>query len=97
MRPPQVKLAALLEQPHPAVDLKLDEYEKSTRAFLDSVSAYKARAMQVISDRTAGHVAETRRILEKIKAVEAETDQCKLKEIEMLAGECRSYVRGSSQ
>lgn len=87
LRPPQIDLQVLLEQQNPHIDLQLEAYEKSTRNFLKAVSNYKTRAITVISDRRAQQVAERKKVLEKSKTVEAETNQCKLKELELVTGE----------
>lgn len=86
-RPPQIDLKALLAQPNPHIDLKLQAYETSTRNFIKAVSNYKNRSIATIAERRATHIAETKRYAEKVKAVEDETKACKIKEIELAEGE----------
>lgn len=86
LRLPQIDLSALLSEQNPHIDLRLEAYETSTRNFLKAVAAYKNRAITVITDRRNAQIAERKRVSEKIQSVEAETDQCKLKEIKLLAG-----------
>jgi kinetochore protein Spc25, fungi type len=86
LRLPQVDLGATIAQPNAQIDLKLEVYEKSTRNFLKAVSNYKNRAISTISERRSHQLAEKKKITEKIQAVEAETNQCKLKEIVLVAG-----------
>ena len=86
LRLPQIDLAAVLTQPNPEIDLKLEVYESSTRNFLKAVANYKNRALATISARRANQAGENKKILEKTQAVEAETIQCKMKEIELVAG-----------
>jgi kinetochore protein Spc25 len=86
LRPPQIDLATVLAEPNPQIDLRLEVYESSTRNFLKAVGNYKNRAVTTISTRRANQAAERKKVLEKTQAVEAETIQCKLKEIELVAG-----------
>ncbi|KAG6899227.1 hypothetical protein C0993_012097 [Termitomyces sp. T159_Od127] len=85
LRLPQIDLSALLASDAPQIDLRLPSYEASTRNFLKAVSSYKNRAITTLSDRRSSHAAEKKRILEKMQAVEAETNQCKLREIDLVA------------
>lgn len=86
LRPPQIDLASVLAEPNTQIDLRLEVYESSTRNFLRAVGNYKNRAVTTISTRRANQAAEKKKVLEKTQAVEAETIQCKLKEIELVAG-----------
>jgi len=85
LRIPQIDLATLLAEQNAQIDLKLEVYESSTRNFLKAVAKYKNRAVATISDRRANQAGENKKVLEKTQAVEAETIQCKLKEIELVA------------
>ncbi len=85
-RVPHIDLQSLLTAPNPHIDLRLDPYETSTRNFLKAVVNYKSRAINTISERRAHQAAEKKKILEKCQAAEAETNQCKLKELELGAG-----------
>lgn len=42
--------------------------------------------MNTISERRKAQLAEKKKLTEKIKQVEEETNQCKLREIELVAG-----------
>ncbi|KAI0027530.1 hypothetical protein K488DRAFT_61271 [Vararia minispora EC-137] len=84
-RPPKIDLATLLAQHNPTVDLKLDAYHQKTSEFLKAVSDYSARATSEISQRRQAHDAEKKKIEENAQAIEQETSQCKLAELELLA------------
>ncbi|PPQ66948.1 hypothetical protein CVT26_009979 [Gymnopilus dilepis] len=84
-RPPPFDLAAVLSQPHPTVDLKSKELEERTRTFLKNLTNFKEKAINAITERRKHQSTEKKKILEKTRAVEAETNQCKLKEIELVA------------
>lgn len=86
LRLPQIDLVAVLAEPNAQVDLRLEAYESSTRNFLKAVANYKNRAVATISARRANQAGESKKFQEKTRAVEAETVQCKLKEIELVAG-----------
>ncbi|KAF8224037.1 hypothetical protein L208DRAFT_1313683 [Tricholoma matsutake] len=85
LRLPQIDLVAVLAEPNAQVDLRLEAYESSTRNFLKAVANYKNRAVATISARRANQAGESKKFQEKTRAVEAETVQCKLKEIELVA------------
>ncbi|KAF7428036.1 kinetochore-associated Ndc80 complex subunit spc25 [Pleurotus ostreatus] len=85
VRTPQIDLAAILAQQNPHIDLNLQPYETSTRNFLHAVSSYKNRAIAIISERRNHQLAEKKRLAEKIQSVQAETNQCRVKEISLLA------------
>jgi kinetochore protein Spc25, fungi type len=86
LRHPQIDLAAVLTQPNAHIDLRLEVYESSTRNFLKAVANYKNRAITTISARRANQAGENKKVLEKTQSMEADTIQCKLKEIELVAG-----------
>jgi len=85
LRPPHVDLSAILTQQNPSIDLRVHAYENSTRNFLKALTTYKNRAITNISERRKHQVTEKKRLLERTQAVEMETNQCKLKEIELVA------------
>ena len=87
LRPTQIDLASILTQPNPIIDLRLPAYEASTRNFLKAVSNYGNRAIAEITKRKERQVLERKKLMEKTAAVETETNQCKVKEIELVAGE----------
>ncbi|KAF8899825.1 chromosome segregation protein Spc25-domain-containing protein [Gymnopilus junonius] len=85
LRPPQIDLAGILSQQHPNIDLRTSAYENSTRNFLKALTNYKNRAITTISERRKHQASEKKKILDRTHAVETETSQCKLKEIELVA------------
>ncbi|KAF9466858.1 chromosome segregation protein Spc25-domain-containing protein [Collybia nuda] len=85
LRFPQVDLASVLANQNPRIDLRLEVYENSTRNFLKAVANYKNRAIATISDRRNNQTTEKKKIIERTQLVEAETNQCKLTEIELVA------------
>ncbi|KAF9264944.1 hypothetical protein L218DRAFT_972504 [Marasmius fiardii PR-910] len=82
-RLPQIDLAALLASPNPHIDLKLDVYEKETKKFLKAVSTYKNNSIAQISDLRERGAAEKKKLQEKAQEIEAETNNCKVFEIEL--------------
>lgn len=84
LRLPQIDLTTVLTDQNPQIDLRLEVYENSTRNFLKAVSNYKNRAILAISDRRTNQAAEKKKVIEKTQAFEAETNQCKLKEIDLV-------------
>ncbi|PPR02258.1 hypothetical protein CVT24_011607 [Panaeolus cyanescens] len=85
LRLPQIDLEAILSQQNPTIDLRLQPYENSTRNFLKAVTSYKNRAIATISERRKHQTMEKKKILEKTQAVEAETTDCKMREIDLVA------------
>ncbi|KAK7471111.1 kinetochore-associated Ndc80 complex subunit spc25 [Stygiomarasmius scandens] len=85
LRIPQIDLKSVLEDPNPHIDLKIQAFEESTSSFLKAVSNYKNRSIQQITERRAKGAAEKKKIAEKCQAIEAETNQCKVKEIELMS------------
>ncbi|KAI0823884.1 chromosome segregation protein Spc25-domain-containing protein [Trametes gibbosa] len=84
LRVPKLDLQAVLAQQNPQIDLRLDGYEASTRNFLIAVSNYTQRAVAEIQNRKDAYALEKKRLAEKTQNIEAETNQCKLKEIELI-------------
>ena len=84
-RPPHVDLSSILTQQNPSIDLRVHVYENSTRNFLKALTTYKNRAITNISERRKHQAMERKRLLERAQAVEMETNQCKLMEIELVA------------
>lgn len=90
LRVPKLDLTSILAQQNPHVDLRIEAYETSTRNFLKAVSRYTQNAQAEITRRKTTHVNEKNRIAERIQHVENETNTCKLKELELIAGKrCR--------
>ncbi|KAF6765916.1 chromosome segregation protein Spc25-domain-containing protein [Ephemerocybe angulata] len=85
VRVPQLDLATILKQPNPHIDLRTNAYETSTRNFLKALTTWKNRSINTISERRKSQVAEKKRLAEKIQQVETETNQCKLREIDLVA------------
>lgn len=88
----QVDLGLVLSQQNPQIDLRLDAYEQSTRAFLNLVSNYTKQTVAAIADETKVYNAEKARLQEKIQHVQTETNHCKTKEIELIEGASRSNL-----
>ena len=86
LRVPKLDLPSILAQQNPQIDLRLDAYEASTRNFLAAVSAYTQRAVTEITNRKNTFAAEKKKSAERAKSIEAETNQCKVREIELIAG-----------
>lgn len=86
-RTTHIDLAAILSQSHPQIDLRLSAYEASTRNFIKAVSNYNTRAITEITKRKERHGAEKKKLAEKTTATENEMTQCKVREIELVAGE----------
>lgn len=81
-----IDLAALLESQQPEVDLKIKDFEASTRNFLKAVSVYTSRAIEEISSRKTRHATELKKSAEKKQQAEAEITACKVKEIKLMEG-----------
>jgi kinetochore protein Spc25 len=92
-RPPQIDLAMLLQQANPQIDLRISTYDLTTRNFIKAVVHFKSKAIALIAERRDAQAAEIKRAVEKSQLVEAETSECKSKEIELLASACSNPVR----
>lgn len=86
LRAPKLDLTTVLTSQNPHIDLRLEPYEVSTRNFLRAVSNYTQRAITEISNRKTVHVSSRKKFLERLQQIEAETNQCKMKEIELIKG-----------
>ncbi|KAJ7576786.1 chromosome segregation protein Spc25-domain-containing protein [Mycena floridula] len=80
----RIDLQAILQQSHPHVDLRLQAFETSKSSFLKAVSSYKNRSIATISERRTNQAAEKKRIAEKVKSIEAETNSCNIREIALV-------------
>lgn len=89
MRHTHIDLSSILAQPNPQIDLRLPAYEISTSNFLKAVTTYTNRAIAEITKHRNAQEADKRKLAERTQAVEAEISQCKLKEIDLLAGMSR--------
>lgn len=86
LRLPQIDLASVLAEQNPHIELRTHVYDNSTRNFLKALNSYKNRATTTIADRRRHQAMEKKKITERINLIEAETNQCKLREIELVAG-----------
>ncbi|THH10896.1 hypothetical protein EW145_g1029 [Phellinidium pouzarii] len=84
VNPRPIDLSAILESQQPVIDLRIKEFEHTTRRFLKAVAAYSSRAVDEIGQRRGRYATEVKRIAEKKTQVEAEINACKLKEIELM-------------
>ncbi|KAI0691573.1 chromosome segregation protein Spc25-domain-containing protein [Earliella scabrosa] len=84
LRVPKLDLPVVLAQQNPQIDLRLDAYDISTRNFLAAVSNYTQRAVSEITNRK-NHFASEKKATKRTQAIETETNQCKLREIELVA------------
>lgn len=84
-RLPRIDLSQLLQDQHPQIDLRTNVYEDSTRNFLKALVDYKNNAIASISERRKYQITEKKKFSEKSQQVEAEINQCKLKEIDLVA------------
>ncbi|EDR00256.1 uncharacterized protein LACBIDRAFT_314434 [Laccaria bicolor S238N-H82] len=85
LRLPQIDLASVLAEQNPHIELRTHIYENSTRNFLKALITYKNRAIATISDRRKHQAMEKKKVAERVNLVETETNQCKLREIELVA------------
>ena len=90
---PQIDLAAILAAQNPQIDLRLDEYERSTRSFMNLVANYTKKTTALVVEKTETYNAEKTRLVEKIQTTKAEINQCKEAEIELVEG--KSPLSGS--
>ncbi|KAK7676608.1 hypothetical protein QCA50_020422 [Cerrena zonata] len=84
VRVSKLDLATVLSQPNPHINLRLGAYETSSRNFLKAVSNYTQRAVTEITHRKNNYVSNKGKIAEKSKQLEQETNQCKVKELELM-------------
>ncbi|KAI0075903.1 hypothetical protein K474DRAFT_1663663 [Panus rudis PR-1116 ss-1] len=85
VRVSKLDLGSILSQQNPHIDLRLEAYETSTRNFLTAVSNYTQRAVTEITNRKNNYATNKKKIAEKTKQIENETNACKVKEIELMA------------
>ena len=81
-----VNLAELLKQPHPSIDLRLEQYSRATEAFTKSVRAYVARATSEIHARRDTHVKEVKIAGEKAKETEVAIARMKEQGMALMKG-----------
>lgn len=80
-----LNLDAILSSSEPAIDLNLPAYESSATNFSRAIASFTARSMTEITQRRDAHDKELKRLADRAQDVEKETEQCKLKEIELIA------------
>lgn len=81
---PQINLRALLAEPNPSIDLKLPSVENSMESFRNALKHHKNRTIAQITERRAVQAQEKKKLEDKTLAVRAETEQCKIDEIDLL-------------
>ncbi|KAI5122527.1 hypothetical protein M0805_005254 [Coniferiporia weirii] len=84
VNPRPIDLSGILESQQPVIDLRIKEFEHTTRRFLKAVAAYSSRALDEIGQRRVRHATELKRIAEKKTQTETEITACKLREIELM-------------
>jgi kinetochore protein Spc25 len=91
---PQIDLTVILAAQNPQIDLRLDEYERSTRSFMNLVANYTKKTTASVAEKTDAYNAEKTRLTDKIQNTKTEINQCKEAEIELVEG--RFPSNGSS-
>ncbi len=87
-----IQLQTILNQPNPHIDLKLDEYERMTKAFTNAVQSYVTRAVEEINRRKDVHTQAIKKEADRRKMMEAELTESKVKEIELMKGALLSVI-----
>ena len=93
IRVSKLDLATLLSHQNPQIDLRIDAYKTSTRNFLNAVNNYTQRAVTEITERKNSFVTKKNKILDKTKQIENETNNCKVKELELMTGASHNYEK----
>lgn len=83
---PHIDLAAVLAAQNPHIDIRSDEYERSTRSFMNLVANYTKKTTASVVEKTNAYNAEKARLGEKIQTTKTEINQCKEAEIELVEG-----------
>ncbi|KAI0305964.1 hypothetical protein B0F90DRAFT_1694984, partial [Multifurca ochricompacta] len=83
-RPSQINLSVILNSQTPTIDIHLPAYEASTRNFSQAIADFNNRAIAEINQRREAHNTELKRISERTQNIERETNQYKIKEIELI-------------
>lgn len=92
LRVPRIDLASVISADTPFIDLKLPPYEAATRKFLNAVTTYKNQVINEETDARTVYASEKKRLSERAHAVEAETNQCKVRELELAKGVLYKYI-----
>jgi hypothetical protein len=78
-------LDSILSSSKPAIDLHLPAYEASVANFSRAIANFTARSAAEITQRRDAHDKELKRLDVRAQDMEKETENCKLKEIELIA------------
>ena len=78
-------LDSILSSSEPVIDLHLPAYELSVTNFSRAIANFTARSAAEITQRRDAHDKELKRLAVRAQDIEKETEQCKLKEIELIA------------
>ncbi|KAI9433549.1 hypothetical protein H4582DRAFT_1986495 [Lactarius indigo] len=81
----EYNLDAILNSSEPTIELNLPAYETSAANFSRAIANFTARSIAEITQRREAHDKELKRLADRAQDVERETEQCKLKEIELIA------------
>lgn len=85
-RPQHISLASILSSPQPTIDLKLEDFEKSSQRFLEAVTNYTSHAIEEIARRKDAETSRIQKDAERKKALELEISEYKEKEVQLLEG-----------
>lgn len=88
---PHIDLAAILTAQNPQIDLRLDEYERSRRSFMNLVANYSKKTTTSVIEKKDAYNAEKSRLTEKIQTTKTEINQCKEAEIELVEGRAPAH------
>jgi kinetochore protein Spc25 len=78
-------LDSILRSSKPVIDLHLPAYEASVTNFSRAIANFTARSVTEITQRRDAHDKELKRLDGRAQDMEKETENCKLKEIELIA------------
>jgi hypothetical protein len=78
-------LDSILSSSKPAIDLHLPAYEASVTNFSRAIANFTARSVAEITQRRDAHDKALKRLDVRAQDIEKETENCKLKEIELIA------------
>ncbi|KAK0233986.1 hypothetical protein IW262DRAFT_126252 [Armillaria fumosa] len=83
-RVPQIDLDTVLQADHPVINLRLESYENETRNFLQNLTKFKDLVITQETEERAAFAAKMKKLAEKTKEMDTGTNQCKVREIELL-------------
>src|ERR1700691_2388890 len=78
-------LNIILSSSEPVIDLKIHAYETSVTSFSREITNFTTRSIAEITQRRDARDKELKRLSNRAQDVEKETEQCKLKEMELIA------------